>query len=736
MTIPRWTVYPALMVIAAILVIALPERSGEDPYEGAASNALANEGGPGAAVPARDTEFPEVVVLGIDGMDPDILAEVIAEQPERFPNFRWLIAQADGIQVLGTSCPPQSPVAWSNFITGQDPGGHGIFDFIHRNRTTRSLAPSTATMGDDSYIGVPGQWRIPLGGGGDPTRTGLSFWEILRRHGIPADIWRMPANFPVEPSQGLSFPGMMTPALDSAYGECSFYTTDPLQKVDLNPVDKERVFLVNERNGVLYGTIKGPSNTFKDPVEGSSGHAEIVHEAVDFTAYIDRDAGAAAIKIDGGETVVLRPGEWSDFVQLQYDMLPLALNTMHGIARFYLRSIDPEFELYVSPINFDPEAPPAPVSEPTSASADLARAIGRYYTQGMAEDVNALKKKILTDAEFMQQADLVYLERRRMLDYALERYLQDGEGGLLFFYFSTVDLTCHMMWRHTDPAHPHHDPEIAAQDSSWWSGREGSTWKDFLKDLYVKMDPALGKIRERLGDDVTYIVMSDHGFAPYRRKFNLTTWLLEEGYLVLKDKYAQDYAAGNAKKGPFLTIGTGVVDWSKTRAYGMGFNGLYLNMKDRELDNEATDEDESGIVKKGPEAEALLAEIKQKLEALVDEETGLRPIIRCDLTSEVYHGSRVEEAPDMQIGYNAGYGNSDEASIGKILYDVLEDNLGKTFNGSHLMVPDVVHGILISNQPVREGFHQLQDLTVEVLAQYGVEDSPDAKDLTGHRVLK
>ena len=736
MSLPRWTVYPALFVIAIILVVALPKRSGGDPHAGAAGEALAEAARPDAGAPQRTTKHPQVMVLGIDGMDPDILAEVIAERPERFPNFRWLIAQQDGIQVLGTSCPPISPVAWSNFITGLDPGGHGIFDFIHRDPTTRGLAPATSVTEEGSYIGIPGQWRIPIGGGSASNRTGGSFWETLADHGVPADIWRMPVNFPVEKSDGVSFPGMMTPALDSAYGECSFYTSDPLRKVDLNRDDSKKVFLVNPRDGVVYGTIKGPANPFKDPVPippDNKHHADVVEE-IGFTAVIDHESQAAAIQIEGGETVILQPGEWSDFVQLEFGLLPGGTMTLHGIARFYLRSIEPEFELYISPVNLDPENPPTPVSEPPEASAELAAKIGRYYTQGMAEDVNALKKKILTDAEFMQQANLVYIERRRMMDYALDRYLADDDGGLLFFYFSSVDLICHMMWRHTDPAHPFHDAKLAAEDSSFWSGREGSTWKDLLKDLYVKMDPVLGRIRERLGDDVTMIVMSDHGFAPFRRKFNLNTWLLNEGYLVLKEDRAKEYAVGNGKEGPFFMIGTGIVDWSKTRAYGMGFNGLYLNRKGRELDNKKTDEDESGIVEKGPAADDLLAEIKAKLEGLVDNKTGLRPIVRCDLAREVYHGGRLEEAPDILVGYNAGYGNSDESALGTIRYEVLEDNdVSGTFNGSHLMVPDVVHGILISNRKVREGFHQLQDLTVEVLAQYGIERPPA---MTGHRVLE
>ncbi len=728
MRIPRWTVYPSLALIGGMAVLAVPERTAEDPYAGAAERVAT-----GAPAVVRETEHPQMVVLGIDGMDPDILEEVLRLYPDAMPNFRWLIGQADGIQSLGTSTPPQSPVAWSNFITGLDPGGHGIFDFIHRDLTTRAPAPSTTTMEEASSVELPGPWFIPTGGESSSNRTGTSFWTLLMNDGVPADIWRMPANFPVEPSKGLSFPGMMTPALDSAYGECSFFTTDPIRATDIkdaHPSVAGKVTLLTERpEGVIYTSLRGPTQLFKHYEAKEDAHKN--HARLELTVFVDRKANAAAFEL-GDKRVILEPGEWSHFLPADFPMLPMDQMPLSGICRIYLRSIEPEVEFYVSPINLSPEAPPAPVSEPSSASADLAAGIGNYYTQGMAEDVNALKNEILTDAEFMRQVELVYEERRDMMDYALDEYTSSDEGGFLFFYFSTVDLSCHMMWRHFDSAHPAHDPEVANQDSSWWSKREGTTWKDTVHDLYLKMDPVLGRLRQRLGDDVTYIVMSDHGFAPYRRKFSINTWLYENGYLVLHEGKDKELAKDDPSFASVNLFVPGVVDWSKTKAYGMGFNGLYLNLEGRERDNPATDEDESGIVAPA-EARALLEELAAKMEAIVDDKTGMKPILQCDLATDIYEGPRVDEAPDMLVGFNAGYGNSDPASTGRITHNVLEDNTGGTFNGSHLMAPQVVPGILISNKAIRDGDHRLEDLTVEILSFYGV-DQPE--ELQGHPVLK
>ena len=705
MSLPRWTVYPALALIAGALVMALPRPLGEDPYSAAEASAA-----------PRSWRVPPLVVLGIDGMDPDVLKEVMRLYPGDMRNFAWLAAQADGIQSLGTSTPPQSPVAWSNFITGLDPGGHGIFDFIHRDLATREPAPSTTRMVKGKDYSVPGtDLKLTIGADAPSNRSGESFWGILRERGIPADIWRMPANFPVEPALGLSFPGMMTPSLDSAYGQCSFYTTEPGSKA----AGYEKTYLVSDFGGRVDARLMGPPNTFKQ-------HDPQVPAPLAIT--IDRENGAALIDT-GADKVVLRPGQWSDFLEVSFELLPMGMMDMGGIVRFYLRSIEPELELYASPVNFDPLDPVVPVSEPEDASVELAKAIGRYYTQGMAEDVNALKYEVLTDVEFMQQVELVHLESEEMLDYALDRYVEDDEGGLLFFYFSSIDLPCHMMWRHFDGAHPAHDADFASQDSSRWSGRSGSTWKDTVHDLYRKMDPVLGRIRQRLGDDVALVVMSDHGFAPYRRKFDLNRWLLDNGYLVLKDGLQPEDGPKPAQK---VTIFQHV-DWSRTRAYGMGFNGLYLNLRGRELDDPRTEEDESGIVEPGEEARALLAELKQALEACEDPKTGLKPVLRCDLASDVYHGPRAAEAPDILVGYNAGYGNSDAASTGRITNAVLQDNTGGTFNGSHLMAPEVVAGLLLTNRRVRPGPHALEDLTVEILRHYGIE-KPEA--MRGHPVFE
>ncbi len=666
-----------------------------------------------AALAAQSTAPRRVVVLGIDGMDPEILKQTIELYPELMPNFRAMV-QKHGLDSLGTSTPPQSPVAWSNFITGQDPGGHGIFDFLHRDPTTRIPLASTSVDSAPHSIGLPGSWQLTLGGSSRSNRSGTSFWSILKEHGIPADVWRMPANFPPEPSLGWSFSGMMTPAMDSAYGECTLYTTSP--PTSANSISG-RVVLVREFDGRIDAALSGPPNLFRDGMPSAS---------IPIKFHIDRESQATALEVSG-RTLILQPGEWSDFVRVTFSFLPLGLSDASGEVRFYLRRMDTEFELYASPVNIDPIAPAAPISAPSSASAKVAdekTGIGLYYTQGMPEDVNALKRDLITDAEFVEQSNLVHDEGVRMLDLALDRFLDERRGGFLFFYFSGVDLCSHMLWRHHDETHPHHDAAMAAEEIAKLTGRPGSRWKDIVHEQYLRMDPILGEVQRRIGDDALLIVMSDHGFAPYARKFNLNTWLWQQGYLVL------DPGVDPAKEK--ISLGRGV-DWTKTRAYGIGFNGLYLNLAGRERDDPRTAGNEAGIV--APEQAApLLAEIKAKLEALRDLERGNAPVVlRALRATEVYAGERVPEAPDLIVGYNSGYGNSDEASLGEIGVQVLLDNdQGGTFNGSHLMDAQVVPGVLLASRPRLPGEHALEDLTVEILRQFGL---PPASGMTGKPVL-
>jgi predicted AlkP superfamily phosphohydrolase/phosphomutase len=219
-----------------------------------------------------------------------------------------------------------------------------------------------------------------------------------------------------------------------------------------------------------------------------------------------------------------------------------------------------------------------------------------------------------------------------------------------------------------------------------------------LVAFYTNVDRLLGKVRARLPREAVLIVMSDHGFDGFRRLVHLNAWLRDQGYLVLKDGQRTGQIVADA------------VDWQKTRLYNIGFNGLYLNLQGREA---------MGTVAPGASAQALLAEVTAKLEAWRDPKDGQAPVLRVYSAQAIYRGERTAEAPDLIVGFNRGFGNSDESTLGEITAEVLADN-PSPWSGNHLMAPEVVPGVLLVNRPVKPGEYNLTDVTATILQSFGV----------------
>ncbi|UCG75531.1 MAG: alkaline phosphatase family protein [Gemmatimonadota bacterium] len=610
-----------------------------------------------------------VVVLGFDGMDYALASRLLEEG--RLPNLARL-AEAGGFSPLQTSIPPQSPVAWSDFITGRDAGGHGIFDFIHRDPATMLPYLSTSRTEAAGRVIRIGAWQVPLSGGTvELLRRGVPFWEELEKAGVPTWIMRIPANFPPSGSASRELSGMGTPDILGTYGTFSYYTTSGGGGRDLSGGD---VYPVRIEDGVVRASLVGPANPFR--VDGEPTSAE-------FAVYVDPERPVAKLVL-GDRELMLAEGEWSSWLPVDFRLLPL-----HGIGgevRFYLKQVRPDFALYVTPVNIDPLDPAMPISTPEAFAAELARATGRYYTQGMPEDTKALTSDILDEAEFLEQTELAAEEFRRTYRHLLDRF----EDGLLFYYFGFVDQVSHVMWHAMDPEHPVHDPIRDAP------------FADAVERQYVKADSIVGETLDRLGDDATLIVMSDHGFTSWRRSFNLNTWLKDNGYLALVDPERQ----GEAEY-------FGNVDWSRTQAYGLGFSGLYLNLRGR---------DRLGIVPEN-QRRMLLEEIRRGLLRVTDPATGEPAITKVYLRDEIFEdgGSR-EAGPDLIVGYARGIRASDDTSLGKVPRELFVDNREK-WSGDHIMDHEVVPGVLFSNRPLERPARSLRELRAALLAEFGLGEA-------------
>ena len=628
------------------------------------------------AVPAVSlaAKNKRMIMLGIDGMDPVMLQKYMDQGV--MPNMKRL-ASDGGFMAIGTSQPPQSPVAWSNLITGMNPGGHGLYDFLSLDRETMLPYMSSVRVVktlDWGTIGI-GSWQLPLVVE-EPVllRHGKAFWEILEEAGVRTRIFRMPSNYPpVETISGKSLSGMGTPDLRGSSGTFSFYTDDPLfPQGSLAGGEVTRVVM---RSGVTRSKLLGPANPYREDTPATEVEFELTYSA---------STGIADIEI-GDESVELAVGGWSDWVSVNFELIPVVAS-LNGMVRFYLQQAEPNLRLYVSPVNIDPRAPAQVIAAPPEYAFELAESAGPFYTQEMPEDTKALSANILTAREFLDQSGLVLDERRRLLAHELKMFGQESTDAFMFFYVSSLDQRNHMLARQMDPDHPYHEADTPPD------------LVNAMQTTYQEIDEMVGFVREQMTDDMDLIVMSDHGFASFRTQVNLNTWLEREGYLKLKNGGLRDqyeWLEG--------------IDWSQTRAFAIGLNSLYINVKGRERD---------GIVAPADRA-ALAREIVAKLAQWKDSATDAHVVTQPAIREDIYAGPHVESAPDVLVGYAEGYRASWATTSGEIPAELLEPNLHE-WSGDHCMDSTAVPGVLLSTRPLRLKNPDLRDLTATILTYYNV----------------
>jgi predicted AlkP superfamily phosphohydrolase/phosphomutase len=622
----------------------------------------------------------KVLILGMDGMDPKLVKKFIAEGI--LPNFKKLIGLGK-FGELRTTNPPHSPVAWSSFITGCNPGGHGIFDFIHRDPATFTPYMSTSRSFDSKSEIKIGEWTIPLKPGKvDLMRKGPAFWNILAQNNISTSILQIPANFPIATESVNALSGMGTPDLLGTYGTCTYFTDTKVENEA--QLTAARVVHVTPINHLIKTKIAGPKNSMR---------ADRAASEIDFT--IRRDPYEPVVRIDiQGHDIMLKQGEWSEWIPLSFPLIPM-FASIGGMIRVFIKEVHPNFKMYVSPINVDPMEPTLPICSPGSYSKELSDAVGRFYTQGFPADTKALSEGILSDDEFLAQAHLVLDESMRLFEYELSRFNE----GVFFFYFSSIDQNCHMLMRAMDPSHPLYRPNAS------------EAVKNAIRGFYQRMDIALGRALETIDSKTTLIALSDHGFAPFTREFNLNTWLHKEGYLRLTD----DSKIG---QGEFFQY----VDWTETKAYGLGINGLYINMAGR---------DKHGIVRAEDSAK-IKAEIMAKLPSVRDPKNNKPVVTQAYDSQQIYSGPFVDLAPDLVVGYYGGYRSSDETVLGKIPKDLVGDRTD-LWSADHCIDPIVVPGMLLSNKEWKSNAPALWDLAPSILGQFGL---PAPKEMDGKSIFE
>lgn len=575
------------------------------------------------------------IVLGFDGMDPVLARRWIDDG--KMPNFRRL-AERGSFQPLPTTNPPQSPVAWASFATGTNPGAHGLFDFLKRNADT--YAPEYAiahTEGDGRKVEFLG-FSIPLS---EPSvvssRVGKPFWSAAEEAGLRASVLRVPVTFPPDDITRM-LSGMGVPDLLGTQGTFTFYSTREVKG------ENARAIRVTPKNGRVETVFEGPLHPLYQAPEPLS------------VPLVIESAGKDRVKIDlDGTVVTLATGEWSDWIPVRFSIAWVI--GVPSLVRLHLVRAFPDLELYVSPIQIDPRDPVQPITSPPEYAATLAESIGLYHTIGMPEETWSLNEGLISDRAYLDMVRTILAENEAMLYDTLKR----KDSDLVVVAFVQTDRVSHMFYRGFDEGHPLH-----ATTSK--EARGAIEW------IYREADRIVGKTLGMLAPEERLIVLSDHGFSTFRRSVHLNRWLVEQGFMTLK--------SGQPPSESLFTN----VDWARTKAYAAGLNGIYVNLQGRER---------LGVVRAG-EVARVKQEISEKLRGFVDPVTGSPVVLNVYDAASIYEGGETGHAPDLVIGFAAGFRASWQTALGGVPAPLIEDNR-KNWSGDHCVDPALVPGVLFTS---------------------------------------
>ncbi len=556
-----------------------------------------------------------VVVLGFDGVDPDMLEEYL----DRLPALEQLAREGTFLPCRTTN-PPESPVAWATFATGRDPGDHGIFDFVRRD-----LAAEDCYRPENGLVQRFAPELGPLGFPVKPPRAvnlrgGEGFWEPVARLGFKVSVLRMPLTFPARLERGGELLcGLGVPDLRATQGSYTLFAGGRDAREGYSEFGG-RHMKIYPREGMASAELEGPP----DPRAPERRRLSV---PVRFTF----TGETATVALDDAPPAVLEPGLFSRWTEVTFRAGPFV--AVRGLVRFLLLKTGDEPSIYASPIQIEPHAAPLPISAPRAFAGEIADRLGVFKTSGWPEDTFAANDAVLGDVQVFEDIRDTYRTDERL---CLDR-LDRSSAALVTMVFTAQDRVAHMFYRFRDPRHPAHDPAAIA---AFW---EKTGIDDPILESYRWMDGTVAEVLRRLGPRDVLLIVSDHGFHSFRYGMNLNTWLAQEGYLVLADETG---AERRRDLDEFFRRGaeTAHIDWTRTRAYALGLGQIYLNLKGRERDGVVLPE----------ERDALLDEISKKLKDVKgpDGAPALRDVYRGDL---IWKGRRMEEAPELQCAFAEGY---------------------------------------------------------------------------------
>jgi predicted AlkP superfamily phosphohydrolase/phosphomutase len=647
----------------------------------------------------------KLVILGFDGMDPDLVRRFVAER--KLPNIARLIEQG-GLYPLETTHSPESPTAWASFATGVNAGKHNIYDFLVRD--TATYLPDLGMVRREpakfllDWIPIQKPKIISI-------RGGTSFWVTAGTAGVRSSILTVPVTFPPEEvPNGELLAGLPLPDIRGTMGTFYYFATDLSRyeegNTEFGGILKRLVFndtvaqteLIGPPNPIVrreLQTIRAKGQSVTDADRARIAELEAKEDVrIPFTIRWNRSGRegperGATIEI-AGQSIRLKQGEWSRWINLDFRVNLFV--RLHGMAQMYLMAAGPELQLYISPVNWKPDAPPLPISSPASFSEQLYERIGPYRTLGWAEATWPLNEGRMDEATFMEDLHRAFEDRAQVI---LSR-LDSRDWDLLVGVIESTDRVQHMMWRLTDPKHPMYDAKLAAR------------FGDSIERIYRQCDTFIAEVLERLEPGIPVLIVSDHGFHSWRKAVNLNTWLVQQGYMALEgqvpsEKKLDDLFGG----GEFWEN----VDWSRTKAYAMGLGQIYFNLRGREA---------KGIVGAGAEYKQLADELSAALLTMKDPDDG-SPIVRAVYKrDDVYTGEFLHNAADLQVGMEDGYRVSWQTTLGGSPQGIVYPNM-KKWSGDHGGYDyKMTAGVLISTKPISQSEARIIDIAPTVLKYFGL----------------
>lgn len=418
----------------------------------------------------------KTIIIGFDAFDPVIFERLHAEG--KTPNLSRL-AEQGGYTRFGVSNPPQSEVSWTSIATGLNPGGHGIFDFVHRN--PKSYSPQVSLLPTKSNV---------LGRQFIPPHSATTIFESAVQDGYPGISLWWPATFPARlDSPVWSIPGLGTPDIFGRLGVGIFYSVDELAGGD-KKTRLER--LVKSRDGEFLGELEGPvKTTLKGPQPNN----------LPIKLRLLNDE--SAVLTIGNTRVTLKSAEWSPFITLTFRVgFGMSIKAVTR-ALFSISPSNPS--LYLLPLQIHPLRSPWPYGTPKKLLKHMWRDLGPYLSLGWPQDTTGLEENFISDEQFIALCEAICAYRERTLLDLLETF----EEGVLACVFDSLDRMQHMFLRDR---------------------------LDLIESWYVKLDALFGRIYKKVSENprlngVRVLVVSDHGFGEYKYQVNLNRWLLNQGFL-------------------------------------------------------------------------------------------------------------------------------------------------------------------------------------------------------------